>query len=54
MITHERFGCPFCGAQVGVIIVPALRAFELHLDVHMAQGDRLLAQPKAPSLLVAS
>jgi hypothetical protein len=40
---EERHACPFCGASVGVVVLPAMRAFELHLDGHMARGDRLPA-----------
>lgn len=41
--TEETYDCPFCPAVVSdqVTVVPALHAFERHLDVHMARGDRL-------------
>ena len=40
----EPYECPFCGLQVDEShphVVTPLRVFELHLDVHMAVGDRL-------------
>lgn len=39
----EPFECPFCRRVVAaqVIVMPALHAFELHLDTHMARGDRI-------------